>query len=84
MTFDENGKHTETTTGKTIDGKDVEIMTVYEEVKDDADNVISYTKTVTTRELTPESTTIEGPCRAGNGRERRDYGNDGGGDPGSR
>lgn len=59
MTFDENGKHTETTTGKTTDGKDVEITTVYEEVKDDADNVISYTKTVTTRELTPESTTTK-------------------------
>ena len=59
MTFDENRKHTEKTTGKTTDGKDVEITTVYEEVKDDADNVISYTKTVTTRELTPKSTTIE-------------------------
>ena len=57
MTFDENGKHTETTTGKTTDGKDVEITTVYEEIKDN--KVISYTKTVTTRELTPKSTTIE-------------------------
>ena len=59
MTFDENGKHTETTTGKTTDGKDVEITTVYEEIKDETGKVISYTKTVTTRELTPESTTIE-------------------------
>ena len=59
MTFDENGKHTETTTGKTTDGKDVEITTVYEEVRDEDGKVISYTKTVTTRELTPESTTIE-------------------------
>ena len=58
MTFDANGKNT-TTTRETIDGKDVEITTVYEEVKDDADNVISYTKTVTTRELTPESTTTK-------------------------
>lgn len=59
MTFDENGKHTETTTGKTTDGKDVEITTVYEEIKDETGKVISYTKTVTTRELTPKSTTIE-------------------------
>ena len=59
MTFDENGKHTETTTGKTTDGKDVEITTVYEEIKDETGKVISYAKTVTTRELTPESTTIE-------------------------
>ena len=59
MTFDANGKHTETTTGKTTDGKDVEITTVYEEVRDEDGKVISYTKTVTTRELAPESTTIE-------------------------
>lgn len=59
MTFDENGKHTETTTGKTTDGKDVEITTVYEEIKDETGKVISYTKTVTTRELTPESTTTK-------------------------
>ena len=59
MTFDENGKHTETTTGKTTDGKDVEITTVYEEIKDETGKVISYAKTVTTRELTPKSTTIE-------------------------
>ena len=63
MTFDENGKHTETTTGKTTDGKDVEITTVYEEVRDEDGKVISYTKTVTTRELTPESTTIKGNDR---------------------
>ena len=59
MTFDENGKHTETTTGKTTDGKDVEITTVYEEIKDETGKVISYAKTVTTRELTPESTTTK-------------------------
>ena len=59
MTFDENGKHTETTTGKTTDGKDVEITTVYEEIKNETGKVISYTKTVTTRELTPESTTTK-------------------------
>lgn len=59
MTFDENGKHTETTTGKTTDGKDVEITTVYEEIKDETGKVISYAKTVTTQELTPESTTTK-------------------------
>ena len=121
MTFDANGKNT-TTTRETIDGKDVEITTVYEEIKDETGKVISYTKTVTTRELTPKSTTIEETGRtdvkgaekptgerepdgdatttisavvtppqkpdpagcAGNGRERRDHGNDGGGNSGSR
>ncbi len=59
MTFDKNGKNT-TTTRETIDGKDVvEITTVYEEVKDKDGNVTSYTKTVTTRELKPDSTIIK-------------------------